>query len=61
MTETSYGTITAGWRAGTVERMATGTGPEVQTDVNGASPHLLAGQERDWLYGHGRTHHQVNR
>ena len=46
--------------AGTVEGMATGTGPEVRTDVNGASPHLLAGQERDWLYGHSRTHHQVN-
>ena len=36
--------------------MTTGTGPEVQKDVNGASPHLLAGQERDWLYRHGRTH-----
>ena len=35
MTETSYGTITTGWQAGTIERMATGTGPEVQTDVNG--------------------------
>ena len=45
---------------GLVERMATGTGPEVQTDVNGTSPHLLTGQERDWLYGHGRTHHRVN-
>ena len=52
--------LMAGWRAGTVERMATGTGPEVRTDVNGASPHLLAGQEWDWLYGHGRTHHRVN-
>ena len=41
----SYGIITARWQAGTVERMATGTGPEVQTDVDGASPHLLAGQE----------------
>ena len=29
--------------------MATGTGPKVQTDVDGASPHLLTGQEQDWL------------
>ena len=41
--KTSYGIITAGWWAGTVERMATRTGPEVRTDVNGASPHLLTG------------------
>ena len=49
-----------GWQAGTVEGMAIGTGPEVRTNVNGASPHLLTGQERDWLYGHGRTYHRVN-
>ena len=33
---------------------------EVRMDVNGVSPHLLAGQEQDWLDGHGRTHHRVN-
>ena len=30
-----------------LKEVATGTGPEVGTDVDGASPHLLAGQERD--------------
>ena len=59
MTEAPHGIATAGWCTGTAEGMAAGTGPEVRTNVNGASSHLLAGKKQDWLYGHGRACHQA--
>ena len=30
-----------GWRTQTAQEVATGTGPEIRTNVDGASPYLL--------------------
>ena len=46
-----------GWWAGTAQGVAIGTGTEIRTNVDGASPYLLPREERDRLHGHGGTHH----
>ena len=57
MTKTPYGAATTGWLAGTARGVATGTGTEIRTNIDGASPYLLPREERDRLHGHRGTHH----